>query len=97
MKTVKVNSLMGSIQIPEHYNIVSNGLTQTKDQVATDSTFRLFSAVKVGGVPVSRYYAVIRPESGVKVHKWSKTRKFESAKPKTKAKKTVKRAMKKKK
>ena len=85
MKTVKLSGLMGEIEIPEAYGVVRNGVTQKNDQVCSDAAFKLFTKVKAGGIPVSRYNAVIRPISKVS-HAWSRTRKFESDTPAPKAK-----------
>ncbi len=75
MKTVKINPFMGKIEIPNAFRLVSNGLTQKGDQVSQDAVFNLFTPVRVGGVPLTRYFAVIRPIAGRRIKVWGKVRK----------------------
>jgi hypothetical protein len=95
MKTIKLSNFMGKVSIPDAYRIVAEGLTQKGDQVAKEANFDNpcpFVKVGVGGVPISRYYAVIRPIQGRKIGQWSKTKKFPTPKKKItkKQKKTKK-------
>lgn len=68
MKTVTISPLMGKIQIPSGFRVIRDGVTKPRDQVAKDATFKLkfLTTVKVGGIPVNRYFAVIRPNKGAK-------------------------------
>ena len=62
MKTVKFNKFMGNIAIPQNMTLVKSGVTKKGDRVTQDADFRYkrFVRVAVGGLPVTRYMAVLR-------------------------------------
>ena len=97
MKTVLINKFAGSVEIPETYNLVRDGVTQSRDQVCDDYRFKLWTQVQAGGIPIHRYSAVIRPTKGA--HSWNKLRKFDKPEKQRKRKtaKKVKKAIKRKK
>ena len=91
MKTVLINKFAGTVEIPDSYNLVREGVTQSRDQVCDDYRFKLWTDVKAGGIPITRYSAVRRPVKGAR-YSTSNVRKFN--KPKQRKRKTAKKSKK---
>jgi len=98
MKTVLINKFAGTVEIPDSYNLVREGVTQSRDQVCDDYRFKLWTDVKAGGIPITRYSAVRRPVKGAR-YSTSNVRKVDKPKKQRKRKtaKKIKKIVKKKK
>jgi len=61
-KTVQVSRFLGNINMPSSFELVRDGLTRRGDQVTYNADFlpHTFVTVRVGGINVGRYMAVLR-------------------------------------